>query len=350
MKKRNSQHILKVLEIAEQLMALANNKLAIEDINYAILAAVMRDCAYKIRNHVARNDLIRTNIKNSSQQTRHITLKKAVIVLLLFVLAFSAQVSQAAYVDVVDGLSPLGYWRLGESSGTTVIDYSNGYNGTYSGGVTLGATGNLAGDSDTAADFDGSDGTVTIGPSADLLLTGDLSVSFWFNADSFPIGNTPEPLFTLTADAASSGTAKLAELAVDKNNDIVYTHEYGTNGGSEQTYIFSTANLSPDTWYNIALIRDSSAKDVYLYINDTLLDTYSYTTQPEGYTEGTLNIGGYTSTNFDGTIDEFAIFGSTLTSQNVSDIYDAALVPEPATVCFLGLGALVLCRRRRPLA
>ena len=79
-----------------------------------------------------------------------------------------------------------------------------------------------------------------------------------------------------------------------------------------------------------------------------MVDTYSYTQQPEGYTEGTLNIGGYLGAKFDGTMDEFAIFGSQLTAQNVTDIYNAAQVPEPATVCILGLGALALCRRRRP--
>ncbi|MFC1739772.1 LamG-like jellyroll fold domain-containing protein [Planctomycetota bacterium] len=190
---------------------------------------------------------------------------------------------------------------------------------------------------------------ITIGPSADLLLTGDLSVSFWFNAGSFPSGNSPDPVFTLTADAAASGTAKLAELAIDKNGDLVYAHEYGDHGSSEQTYTFSTANLSLDTWYNIALIRDADAgtKDVYLYLDDSLVDTYSYTQQPEGYTEGTLHIGGYTGANFDGTIDEFAIFGSTLTSQNVTDIYNAAQVPEPTTVCLLALGGMVLLGYRR---
>jgi hypothetical protein len=268
-------------------------------------------------------------------------------VVVCFFITLAGPTAQAAYVDVVDALSPLGYWRLGESSGTTATDRAGSANGTYSGGVTLGTTGAIGGDSDTAVDFDGSTGVAAVGPSVDLLLTGDLSVSMWFKSDSFTVSNSPDPLFTLVADAPGSGASKLAELAIDKNGDIVYTHEYGDQGANEQTYTFSTADLSVDTWYNIALIRDSSAKDVYLYLDDSLLDTYSYTTQPEGSAEGEMSIGGYTGIKFEGTLDEFAIFNSQLTGQNVTDIYNAAQVPEPTTLCLLGLGGMMLLARKR---
>lgn len=52
--------------------------------------------------------------------------------------------------------NPLIYWRLGEPSGTTAADLSgNGNDGTYNGAVTLGTTGLLTGDVDTAVTFDG---------------------------------------------------------------------------------------------------------------------------------------------------------------------------------------------------
>ena len=264
-----------------------------------------------------------------------------------FLIGLAAQTAQAAYVDVVDALNPLGYWRLDESSGTTATDRAGSYNGTYD-TVTLGATGAIGGDSDTAVSFNGTDSILTVGPSADLLLTADLSVSFWFNPASLPTGAATDPLFTLSADAATSGTAKLAELAINSDGDIVYTHEYGDQGSSEQTYTF-TADLSEDTWYNIALIRDSGVgdRDVYLYLDDSLLDTYSYSQEAEGYTEGTLSIGGYTGAKFEGAIDEFAIFNSQLTGQDVTDIYNAAQVPEPATIALLSFGLLCLRKKRQ---
>jgi hypothetical protein len=353
MEKRNSQHILEALEITDELMALADNELIIQDDeNCGVLSAIMRDCAYRIRHYAAtKHKIIRTKTKDGEavwkkQESQGISLKKAVIVLLVLALSLSAQVAQAAYVDVVDALNPLGYWRLGESSGTTATDRAGSYNGIYNGGITLGTTGALSGDSDTAVSFDGNNDILDVGPSADLVLTGDLSISFWFNAASFPSSSNTESLFTISANAATSGSAKLAELAIDENGDIVYTHEYGDQGSSEETYTFSTADLSEDTWYNIALIRDSSAKDVDLYLDDSLLDTYSYTTGPEGYTQGALSVGGYGGKMFEGTIDEFAIFNSQLTGQNVTDIYNAAQVPEPATIMILGLGAIALIKKR----
>jgi hypothetical protein len=59
---------------------------------------------------------------------------------------------------------PVAYWRFGEASGKTAVDSSgHGNDATYQGGITLGAPGALAGDSDTAATFDGTSGFVTAG-------------------------------------------------------------------------------------------------------------------------------------------------------------------------------------------
>ena len=59
-----------------------------------------------------------------------------------------------------------------------------------------------------------------------------------------------------------------------------------------------------------------------------------------------MSIGGYVGIKFEGAIDEFAIFNSMLTGQNVTDIYNAAQVPEPTTLCLLGLGILCLRKKR----
>ncbi len=61
--------------------------------------------------------------------------------------------------------APLAYWRFDEASGKkTAVDSSgHGNDATYQGGITLGAPGALAGDSDTAATFDGTSGFVTAG-------------------------------------------------------------------------------------------------------------------------------------------------------------------------------------------
>ena len=65
--------------------------------------------------------------------------------------------------DVIDSYNPVGFWRLGETSGTTAADETGTSNGTYTNGVTLGTSGPNANISDTAASFDGVDDQVVIG-------------------------------------------------------------------------------------------------------------------------------------------------------------------------------------------
>ena len=61
-----------------------------------------------------------------------------------------------SYAAEVLADAPLGYWRMGEPSGTTMVDSSgNGRNGTYAGSPVLGGTGLIVGDVDTAVEFDG---------------------------------------------------------------------------------------------------------------------------------------------------------------------------------------------------
>lgn len=70
-----------------------------------------------------------------------------------------------AYITAVLADSPLGYWRLGESSGTTANDSSgNARHGTYAGSTlpTLGATGMVYGDVDTAVNVTVAGGRIEV--------------------------------------------------------------------------------------------------------------------------------------------------------------------------------------------
>ncbi|UCC22021.1 MAG: LamG domain-containing protein [Planctomycetota bacterium] len=347
MENQKLQHNLKVLQIADEVMVAADD--------YLVQGPpVVPDYAYKSQHcgipDTPRHRNIRIMTKDAGfackmQPRDGSGLKEAVVILLILILSWTAQ---GAYVDVVDGLSPVGYWRLGESAGNTANDRSsNTLNGTYS-GATLGATGALNGDSDTAVDFDGfNDDMITVSSNV-LRLTGDMSVSFWVDIDVLPGASATDPLCVIEADAQGSGLAKMTELTVDENGDVVYTHQYGTGGSGSEQHVFTSANLDTDTWYNIAVTRDTTASEVMLYIDGSYLDTFSYTNQPQGGGSGTLYLGKYGSDLYDGSVDEIAVFDYELTGTNVSDIYEAANpVPEPATIALLGLGSLALIHSRR---
>ena len=75
---------------------------------------------------------------------------------------FTVTVTPNAYRDAVLSDGPVGYWRLAETTGAAVDTAGNAAGGTYNGGVTRGVAGALAGDSNLAARFDGTDDYVSI--------------------------------------------------------------------------------------------------------------------------------------------------------------------------------------------
>jgi hypothetical protein len=64
--------------------------------------------------------------------------------------------------------SPLGYWRLGESSGSTALEGTHGYHGTYFNSPTLAQTGALNLDGDTSVTFNGTNNRVVVPYAAGL--------------------------------------------------------------------------------------------------------------------------------------------------------------------------------------
>ena len=75
--------------------------------------------------------------------------------------------------------SPVSYWRLAESSGTSAADSSGTNTGTYTGGYTLSQNGALPGDSNSSTSFNGSTGYVNIPDAASLHPTSNFSVEAW---------------------------------------------------------------------------------------------------------------------------------------------------------------------------
>ena len=66
------------------------------------------------------------------------------------------------YKDAVLADGPAGYWRLGETSGTTAVEGMRGDHGTYTNGPTLNQAGALNGDTDPSVSFDGVDDYVDV--------------------------------------------------------------------------------------------------------------------------------------------------------------------------------------------
>jgi hypothetical protein len=84
-----------------------------------------------------------------------------------------------SYSSEVLADSPSAYWRLGESSGTTVVDETGANPGTYTGGVTLGQPGALQGSLNTSVSLDGVNDYASAPDSDSLDATTGVSIEAW---------------------------------------------------------------------------------------------------------------------------------------------------------------------------
>jgi hypothetical protein len=83
------------------------------------------------------------------------------------------------YAAAVLADAPYGYYRLGESAGVTAFNEVGGPAGTYLGNIVRGVPGALAGDADTAVDFDGDNSGVELGDEFDFVDLAPFSLELW---------------------------------------------------------------------------------------------------------------------------------------------------------------------------
>ena len=229
-------------------------------------------------------------------------------------LAYSAGV---LYSTVVMGLTPLAYYRLGETSGTTAADSSgNGYNGTYEGTVTLGAASLILNNGgNLAVGGDGTSAYIKVGGTSALYgLNRNFTVTAWI-----------KPNFTTSGQTSgiwSSGVSGFC-IRCDWNGSALQFEILSDYAASLYTW---TTTIGNNTTTFIA-ITCSSAGVFTLYINGVAFgSTYTYT----GTFTGTgLVVGAdsnYPNTPGDylfGELDEVAAFNYALTSTQVANLYSA---------------------------
>ena len=111
---------------------------------------------------------------------------------------------RSAYNAAVLGTSGLiDYWRLGETSGTSLADAIGGRTATAQGGVTLGGAGALASDPDKSASFNGTNGAATA--TVNFSSLSAITVEFWMNWSTFANDNDMALELTQNSTLLSGG-------------------------------------------------------------------------------------------------------------------------------------------------
>lgn len=156
--------------------------------------------------------------------------------------------------------SPIAYWRLGETSGSTAVDSSgNGHTGSYENGVALGVAGALSNDANKAARFDGNKANVSVSDSPALRLNGSWTIEFWARQISF-VNTAPGIL-----DKGTPGNADDYSISADRNGALTFERngkDVGTGNGaltSSYRYFAVTYDGSRVRWYVNGVLTATAA-------------------------------------------------------------------------------------------
>ncbi|MGI0075912.1 MAG: LamG domain-containing protein [Nitrosopumilaceae archaeon] len=239
-----------------------------------------------------------------------------------------------SYTSEVLADTPVGYWRLGDQSGTTASDSSgNARNGTYTGGFTLQAGGLIAEDSNDAVSFNGTTGYVDLGTNIfGPVLNGSARVTIeaWFIPNS--ASGTQWFLFIPINVAANVG------VGIGLSGTGIRGQARSVTGDLTQTATATSLAVIGKPVY-VACVFDFSAapsgKRIKVYINGRLETNTAVTFANATYTNGTPdnqdsigagNSGTTQNEFFNGIIDEVAIYTTELSATRILAHWDAGSI------------------------
>jgi YD repeat-containing protein len=224
----------------------------------------------------------------------------------------------STYQNQVKGHAPAAYWRLGETTGTTAVDFSgNNKNGTYADAYTLGLTGLVNGNTDKAAQLrtGNKQGKVTV-----TGLTSQLATKV-----------TAEALVTWAAPASNNtfnrvlarnwGSAGGWLLAVRKDAAGVNQAYFAVNKAGVVTEVKSA--VTPG---RVHIAGTYDAATLKLFVNGLEVATAPLATAALN-TSASVIAGATIASNT--TVDEAAVYGTNLSAAELKSHWEVANQRDP---------------------
>jgi len=221
-----------------------------------------------------------------------------------------------SYPAVVMADGPVAFWRLGEASGETALDYAGGFNGMYLNGFTLRQPGALKDDPDTAAGFDGATAKVEV-PHTAALNGAHYTVECWAKVTG-GAGSHRSPL-TSRADSPQRGYIFYA------TPDDTWQHWTG-QGTSAGWDIIAGPAVVYDAWTYLVATYDGTTRRFFVDGNEVGTSTNPFAPN----NDRPLRIGAGATDNpdglfwFYGDVDEVAVYPTALTRERIALHYAAA--------------------------
>jgi len=224
--------------------------------------------------------------------------------------------------------------ELEETTGSTLADATGqGNTVTFYNGIT--STTGVVG-SGNAIDFNGSSDYGLFGTWVEL--TGDFSISMWVNPDSWD--SWYEGLFGRVIYPNRSDIVGVS-IGTNTGQNRLDFYIYGgtTNGSAHMRYDLSETLSPSGGWYHIVMTWDESANEIAVYIdgstsNGTLYSGYVNPRTEASVLAWTTNtayrivLGGNrqpygTINEFDGQMDQVAIWNKVLTQSEINSLYNS---------------------------
>jgi hypothetical protein len=220
----------------------------------------------------------------------------------------SAPAPTDAYGKAVVADGATGYWRLGETTGTTALNsVSGGTAGAYLNGVSQGQTSLVPSVSDKSAKFDGSNDSISIPFNPGVDASTAVSVEAWIRPTALPAAGQWATVTTKPESFSLQFYGDQIEFTIMQN-------------GVRQRARAASGTITAGKTYH--LVGTYDGQNEKLYVNGKLVPmralTGAITQNPNGF-----NIGSWdgTSEYFNGSIDEVAVYKTGLSASQVSAHY-----------------------------
>jgi hypothetical protein len=218
----------------------------------------------------------------------------------------------ASYRQDVLAASPVSYWRLGETSGTSAADETGANPGTYN-NVLLGEPSALSSDSNPSASFSGTQSYVRVPASPSLDMTSAVTIELW--AKRRTIGG-----YQVLVGKPGNGQSKFENYALWQTPSNKYTAYFG-NGS---TYVaVQTPAITDTNWHYVVATYNGSRAKIYLdgVLKQEIPQTLQMATNNQPLNLGRANNNAY---YFNGWLDEVAVYPTALPAQTIVAHYNRA--------------------------
>jgi hypothetical protein len=249
----------------------------------------------------------------------------------LMLAGFATQASGAVTIQ--------NFWHMGEDNNPTPTDSVGGKNFTGSFSTAVSTAHSPSVGSTASIDYNGFAGTYMANTSDDITVpTTNWALELWVNFNSL---NGGVNIASLGTDTVGDGSIHSWAKIGFSGNNFFFGRENDTFG------VLSDVTVATNTWYQLSYVQHDGL--IHGYVNGVEATDLSFGDNAASFNNnGQLHVGVHPGggQNLDGLVDDVRFSTFAEGSFSTNDLLINA-VPEPSTIAALGLGAVLLIRRRK---